>query len=806
MYRLYVECRDRAYMVAIGTDVAQDATGILSVNTNDRDELLRVSHRPTLISQSGYRFDREVTVSAISVSERPAVEPGQGIDHTVDVTITLADREDGAPCHLTDTAGQLYIDDTGDSFILRDAEGNESENWLYRITFVYQGQSGHADIYCASSSTIYDVVIDFGSEASQMLVKRHRDAWGAGAIVPLFGGCLRHFYPTAAAGAVYDQQDRDPRLMRSLFFKHPGAEPPQSASDRQTFLCTAPSDSDPYLQFITRRDADDRGERLPNIKISYLAQINRSGFDLEMLHHALVLRFLHEAVRQVADKERVRCNTRQGVAIRVTLLVPNVMGQEAVSELIADVSRIANSTSFRSQLPEGCPPLLFADVKSCSESDASFLYWMNTTPVKAGKDYLIIDVGKGTTDFSVVHVTDASNAISRYRSGFLGAGNAISYAIFEYLLLQLTDAIDTDDRIAEIRRLLRSESPVLYELEDLIERIKQGEEMTDELASRLRRLAHAEHWPEENVSELLQHFKLEDEERIIAGVIHKIVAGIALRTQGLHYDEMMLSGRGFLYAPLADEVKAIFARHADEGSATGTGYSDVNYRPEYAKTGCLYGAIAPVKISMQNNMTGIPQFSDARTGHEMNEAEVNRMINEQAEESKLLSDTPEDTAKRRHGLFAMARNWWDYMFSDKNLDEEENGDDSTTDDDEVAASPAEPENAPAEPVAVMGDDNIRAIMQSRYRVRLYGANTRVSVGGNQYKIVGGDHLPDGDDCRLYFDGAHFYVRSKDHSYELVEDVARIPNTNLLFESLFPFSLQILGRDHDIPRNYAVAEF
>ncbi len=805
MYKLYVECRDRAYMVTFGREnQLQDATGILSVNTNDRDELLRIHHYPTLISQSGYRYDRQVVVSDIQVSEQEG-QPIAGINRTIGVTVVLSNRKSGQLYHPTDTAPLLYIDDTSESFILRDSEGNESENLLYRITFRYDDQLGSCDVYCASSSTIYDVVIDFGSEASQMLVKRHRDVWSDGAIVPLFHDCLQHFYPTASPTSSYDQQDRDPLLMRSLFFKQPGAVPPVEISDRETFLSNPPSSTDPYLQFISRRDetASRRGERLPNIKISYLAQINHSGFDLEMLHHALVLRFLHEAMRQVADKERLRCNTRQGVAVRVTLLVPNVMGQEAVSELISDVSRIANSVNFRSHLPSGTPPLLFADVKSCSESDASFLYWMNTSTVSAGKDYLIIDVGKGTTDFSVVHVTDASHAISKYRSGFLGAGNAISYAIFEYLLLQLTDALETDDRIHEIRRLLSSDGQTLYELENIIERIKQGNELTGATAESLRRLSHAENWPEENVSELLHHFKLEDEERIIAGIIHKIVAGIALRTQGLHYDEIMLSGRGFLYAPLAQEVKTIFARHEDQDSSTGTGYSDVNYRPEYAKTGCLYGAIAPVKISMQNNMTGIPQFTDARSRSEMNEAEVNRMINEQVEESKLLKDTPEEQEQRRNSLLTFVKNCVMYFFSDKPV-EGENDEDETKEEEESHEENTQREEETRE-IAEMGDDNIRAIMQSRYPVRLYGANTRVSVGGNQYKIVGGDHLPEGDGCRLYFDGSHFYVRSKDHSYELVEDVARIPNTNLLFESLFPFSLQILGKDYDIPRNYAVTD-
>ena len=802
MHTIYLECRDRAYIIEMDKDTSSRRQGILSVNTNDRDELLRISRHPTLISQSGYQFDLNTSVKDITLKERAKGDASDGADRHIDIDIILGGA-DSTPYQPNITSPLLHVDETDDGYLLRDADGNEQENIVFHVTLIYNDLRGYIDIFCASSETIYDVVIDFGSEASQMLVKRHRDAWGAGAIVQLFKGCLRHFYPTASAQADYDQKDRDPRLMRSLFFKKPTATSPVTIAQKQEFLCNTPSAADGYLQFISRRDDENRGERLPNIKISYLAQINRSGFDLETLHHALVLRFLHEAVRQVADKERIRCNMKKGVAIRVTLLVPNVMGQEAVSKLIEEVSVIANSADFLKHLPENCPPLLFTDVKSCSESDASFLYWMNTTAIKAGKDYLVIDVGKGTTDFSVVHVKDASNAISKYRSGFLGAGNAISYAIFEYMLLQLTDIIDTNDRIEEIRRILHSDTKTLYQLEDVIEHIKQGMELSGTTADELRRIAHAEHWSEENLSDLLQHFKLEDEEKIIAGIIQKIVAGIVLRTQGLHYDEIMLSGRGFLYEPLANEVKTIFGKHQDRQSTTGTGYSDIYYRPEYAKTGCLYGAIAPVKISMQSNMSGIPQFIDARKSTEMNEEEVNRMINEQVEENKVLDDTPEEKEKRRKGVWTMAKECYKYFFSDEDDDEEEKTE--KTEKPNEQEKPEKQEKPAHQELTMMGDDNIRAIMQSRYPVKLFGTNTRVYIGGNQYKIVGGDHLPDGDGCKLYFDGAHFFIRSKDHSYELVEDVARIPNTNLLFESLFPFSLQILGEDYDIPRNYAVID-
>ena len=87
----------------------------------------------------------------------------------------------------------------------------------------------------------------------------------------------------------------------------------------------------------------------------------------------------------------------------------------------------------------------------------------------------------------------------------------------------------------------------------------------------------------------------------------------------------------------------------------------------------------------------------------------------------------------------------------------------------------------------------------------YGVNTRFYVGGNPYKIVGDSGLADGDEYSLYFDGSDLFVRSSRGSWLLIEDTARIPDNNLLFESLFPWSLQVLGSAADIPRNKAIIQ-
>ncbi len=83
-----------------------------------------------------------------------------------------------------------------------------------------------------------------------------------------------------------------------------------------------------------------------------------------------------------------------------------------------------------------------------SESDASFIGYINknNTQIQKDRDYIIIDSGKGTTDFSIIR-TGKSNIFDLkpvYRNGFSGAGNMITYAVFETLLHYIRQTAQTN--------------------------------------------------------------------------------------------------------------------------------------------------------------------------------------------------------------------------------------------------------------------------------------------------------------------------------------------------------------------------
>src|SRR5690606_20916434 len=56
--------------------------------------------------------------------------------------------------------------------------------------------------------------------------------------------------------------------------------------------------------------------------------------------------------------------------------------------------------------------------------------------IEKNKEYIVIDSGKGTTDLSIIR-TGYNNAFdikTIYRNGFAGAGNLITFAVFETIL------------------------------------------------------------------------------------------------------------------------------------------------------------------------------------------------------------------------------------------------------------------------------------------------------------------------------------------------------------------------------------
>ena len=116
----------------------------------------------------------------------------------------------------------------------------------------------------------------------------------------------------------------------------------------------------------------------------------------------------------------------EAIYVRFTVLVPNIYTIEEINNTKSSIRRIFNQFNINSSY------ILGLEITSISESDAAFLGcngYLNS--VKGNAFYLCIDCGKGTTDFSIISSYNSLEFVPIYRNGFAGAGNLISYAIFE---------------------------------------------------------------------------------------------------------------------------------------------------------------------------------------------------------------------------------------------------------------------------------------------------------------------------------------------------------------------------------------
>ena len=133
---------------------------------------------------------------------------------------------------------------------------------------------------------------------------------------------------------------------------------------------------------------------------------------------------------------RKRSNGDRSQCLYFTLLVPNVYHQKKVAKIIDGLYQDFDILCHRYQDRFACYRCI--EIQTISESDASYLgvpIERGDSAEKKGAHVLIIDAGKGTTDFSLLHQVgaDLSHYESIYRSGIPASGHVLTYAFYEVL-------------------------------------------------------------------------------------------------------------------------------------------------------------------------------------------------------------------------------------------------------------------------------------------------------------------------------------------------------------------------------------
>ncbi len=326
-----------------------------------------------------------------------------------------------------------------DIFILSKFDMNQ----LYKIELVVtlRDRSRNVIYHLASRDRIEEVVLDFGSEASQMAIfNRDKDMTIHG-IVDIFDE-LKSSYKGIEKDDKYVQWGGNRQLYLSKFFIKKEIE--EAVENPSLALSNAPGDK---MRILTTENEIDEVEfrnsymQSPNIKL-----INFGGVDLPKLklvrgdntrraigineysnnyfYRAAVNLFLREAAKRISG----------GKLVSFRILMPNVYTQRDIVEnlghIYEDIRMMLDEDSFKENI-------LGFELSAVSESDASILGVISAGKLTNEGTYLILDAGKGTLDYSLLSANRVNKRwqyVNYVRSGIIGAGNAITYGYFISLL------------------------------------------------------------------------------------------------------------------------------------------------------------------------------------------------------------------------------------------------------------------------------------------------------------------------------------------------------------------------------------
>ena len=311
------------------------------------------------------------------------------------------------------------------------------------------------------------------------------------------------------------------------------------------------------------------------------------------------------------------------------LLVPNVYSQEKVNKLIIglydDFNLLRKNERFKRY--KGI------EVSIVSESDASFfgiraLAAQEELPWIKNAHYLIIDAGKGTTDFSLLAQKgkDLASYNSLYRSGIPASGHVLTYAFYE-ALRKYFYGVEKDDKSNYgesfdniMRAAVGKETAEVLEFVSLLEQFKVNYTSLKEDPKGVKKKVDSFIKNEKNSLGSLNTFlqsilkdnqlipgmtaALESKIQIMTNLIKNSIVAYA-KARNFVCQNVFLTGRAFMLRPFKDAVSKMLE---EEGIVRAEG---IFYRDILTKSMCTYGAM---KVGIQSvvnknsNMLGSPNL------------------------------------------------------------------------------------------------------------------------------------------------------------------------------------------------------
>lgn len=658
---------------------------VLEHQAGQERSLLSIIRQAKLIRQGGYLQDRWIDWASLTTEQTT-----EGVVLHIKATAQEPNAEPALP-DLPPMPVHFRHTISANRFELFVSRHYTATSLTVTLSVEVDATTYHSQllIHLVPQKQIFDIVMDFGSEASQIVTYR-RGGTELISRVPMVDNLIDYFYPDFRGKSLHQQDiNGEKDLYRSAFFvKKAGAAFDPSAKP-------GIHGDNEFLNLLTDRAQKNKltAERMlvSNLKLAHLGAYNfdvrfaaasTNAFGVTQKRFLDTIVQLQQAVINYFMQtvlEEIRRSTREQYPLYVVvkLLVPNVFEQRKVSKLLSGTARglAEMATNFPHFNLKG------AEVSTISESDASFLGFKSEQDELASKGeasvfeqsgrYLIIDVGKGTTDFSILEFTaDTSRLSSLYRSGFIGAGNILSYAFIDTVFTAICGT-DEDDRKRGIQAVTqRADIADKLQFVEAIEKLKQAYDPTrtyQSLADLVDFSTIRSQLADTNESGTLgaiatlldrvskKQGSIGDEWLIINRTVTDIATRIhreVLQSGHFHQAEtgdmlvkkIILTGRGFLFAPLRNAISKVFAIPTILTSDL--------------KRVCLQGAFSSNPINYESNLVGFPNVYqlfgrpgrqskqiDTGNGNIVNIPMYSRMASWLTDKTKALREKEDDFAE-----------------------------------------------------------------------------------------------------------------------------------------------------------------
>lgn len=564
--------------------------------------------------------------------------------YTINISLNNICKDNSDSLHKDNSDSFRFTGKLGDTigqepFTLKALQGTKrATEYILEFRYVTKDQFGRDDIfvgairiceYTESKKTFY-ASLDFGSEASQ--IHKSTDNTNMN---------LRDAFKNIVKGEGKEKdidywqgrKEEDVTLYKSIFHIH------QEPARTEFGDLPMNNGNDTFLKSLLRINASTENHiLLPNLKLIELQpgiipptditfshgsfwgeeQIKVSLTNLELndfILRQILCNFLAVTLKSEHNKN----------FIHFMLLVPNVYSQEKVHKIITglyDDFNILRGKDIFSQYKG-------IEISIVSESDASFFgvrtkIQRGQLPWIKGAHYLIIDAGKGTTDFSLLaqEGQDLSNYSSIYRSGIPASGHVLTYAFYEAVrsFFHRLNIGDFFDQI--MRNSVGKETADVLNFVSLLEQFKIKSENFEEDSSINEKALELERHMNNSLSQLNNFLaQVLSEGKLIPGMKEALKNKIKIMTdlikdsivaytknQNIVCDNIFLTGRAFMLKQFKENVSAMLIENGIVKSKDNIFYNDL-----LTKSICTYGAMVAkdqCTVNKNSNMLGCPSLTE----------------------------------------------------------------------------------------------------------------------------------------------------------------------------------------------------